>query len=126
MGSNKPSQPLLSTTVDLSNVFLDPMYVGFSSSTGEVVSSQYILGWSFSKIGKAQSLDYSKLPSLPRRKSKANGDLQIIIPVIVVIALLVTIFGGAFAYVVRRKTYEEIREDWEKEYSPQRFSFKDL
>ncbi|PPR85853.1 hypothetical protein GOBAR_AA34846 [Gossypium barbadense] len=126
MGSNKPSQLLLLTTVDLSNGLLDSMYVGFSSSTGEVVSSQYILGWSFSKIGKAQSLDYSKLPSLPRRKLKANGDLQIIIPVIVVIALLVTIFGGAFAYVVRRKTYEEIREDWEKEYSPQRFSFKDL
>lgn len=124
MGSNKPSQPLLSTTVDLSNDLLDTMYVGFSSSTGEVVSSHYILGWSFTKIGKAQSLDYSKLPSLPRRKSKANGDLQIIIPVIVVIALLVTAFGGA--YVVRRKTYEEIREDWENEYGPQRFSFKDL
>ncbi|KAG8495031.1 hypothetical protein CXB51_012703 [Gossypium anomalum] len=126
VGSNKPSQPLLSTTVDLSNVLLDSMYVHFSSSTSEVVSSQNILGWGFSKIGKVQSLDYSKPPSLPRRKPKVNGDLQIIIPVIVVIALLVTIFGGAFAYVVRRKTYEEIREDWEKKYSPQRFSFKDL
>ncbi|TYH16205.1 hypothetical protein ES288_A05G099500v1 [Gossypium darwinii] len=104
----------------------NPMQLWIDSRKWTMVSSQYILGWSFSKIGKAQSLDYSKLPSLPRRKLKANGDLQIIIPVIVVIALLVTIFGGAFAYVVRRKTYEEIREDWEKEYSPQRFSFKDL
>ncbi|TYI80603.1 hypothetical protein E1A91_D05G099600v1 [Gossypium mustelinum] len=104
----------------------NPMQLWIDSRKWTMVSSQYILGWSFSKIGKAQSLDYSKLPSLPRRKSKANGDLQIIIPVIVVIALLVTIFGGAFAYVVRRKTYVEIREDWEKEYSPQRFSFKDL
>ncbi|KAE8696667.1 putative L-type lectin-domain containing receptor kinase I.6 [Hibiscus syriacus] len=125
MRSNKPSRPLLSTSVDLSTVLLDSMYVGFSSSTGELTSSQYILGWSFNKTGKAQSLDYSKLPSLPNRsKSKSDSNLRIIIPLITVVALLVTIFGGA--YVTRRKKYEEIREEWEKEYGPQRFCFKDL
>ncbi|GMI92172.1 L-type lectin receptor kinase IV.2 [Hibiscus trionum] len=125
MRSNKPSRPLLSTSVDLSTVLLDSMYVGFSSSTGELTSSQYILGWSFSKTGKAQSLDYSKLPSLPQQsKSKSNSNIRIIIPLIAAVALLVTIFGGA--YVIRRKKYEEIREEWEKEYGPQRFSFKDL
>ncbi|XP_039052563.1 L-type lectin-domain containing receptor kinase SIT2-like [Hibiscus syriacus] len=123
--SNKPSRPLLSTSVDLSTVLLDSMYVGFSSSTGELTSSQYIMGWSFNKTGRAQSLDYSKLPSLPdRSKSKSNSNLQIIIPLIAVVALLVTIFGAAC--VTRRKRYEEIREEWEKEYGPQRFCFKDL
>ncbi|XP_021278283.1 L-type lectin-domain containing receptor kinase I.8-like [Herrania umbratica] len=125
VGSNKPTQPLLSTSIDLSTVLLDSMYVGFSSSTGELASDHYILGWSFSKIGKAQSLDYSKLPSLPpRRKPKSKEDLIIILPSVAVIAMLVAISGGA--YVIRRKKYEEIREDWEKEYGPQRFSYKDL
>ncbi|EOY33961.1 Concanavalin A-like lectin protein kinase family protein, putative [Theobroma cacao] len=125
VGSNKPSQPLLSTSIDLSTVLLDSMYVGFSSSTGELASDHYILGWSFRKFGKAQSLDYSKLPSLPpRRKPKSKADLIIILPSVAVIAMLVAISGGA--YVIRRKKYEEIREDWEKEYGPQRFSYKDL
>ncbi|XP_022730186.1 L-type lectin-domain containing receptor kinase I.8-like [Durio zibethinus] len=123
--SNKPSRPLLSRSIDLSTYLLDSMYVGFSSSTGELAGNHYILGWSFSKTGKAQSLDYSKLPSLPPpRNSKSKADLRIIVPSITVIALLVTISGGA--YVIRRKKYEEIREDWEKEYGPQRFSYKDL
>ena len=34
----KPRKPLLSTTIDLSLVLLDSMYVGFSSSTGSVSS----------------------------------------------------------------------------------------
>ncbi|XVF05467.1 hypothetical protein REPUB_Repub05bG0174600 [Reevesia pubescens] len=123
--SNKPSRPLLSTSIDLSTVLLDSMYVGFSSSTGELSSNHYILGWSFSKTGKAQSLDYSKLPSLPpRRKSKSKADLRIILPLITVIALLVIISGVSF--VIRRKKYEEVREEWEKEYGPLRFSYKDL
>ncbi|XP_058202006.1 L-type lectin-domain containing receptor kinase SIT2-like isoform X2 [Rhododendron vialii] len=32
---------------------------------------------------------------------------------------------GTF-YVLRRKKYEEIREEWEREYGPHRFSYKDL
>uniref|UniRef100_A0A2N9J4B3 Protein kinase domain-containing protein n=1 Tax=Fagus sylvatica TaxID=28930 RepID=A0A2N9J4B3_FAGSY len=30
------------------------------------------------------------------------------------------------AYVLRRKKFEEIREDWEREYGPQRFTYKNL
>ena len=30
----KPSRPLLSTSIDLSEIFLDTMYVGFSTATG--------------------------------------------------------------------------------------------
>ena len=66
----KPNQPLLSTHIDLSQYLLESMYVGFSASTG-VVSDHYILGWSFNRNGQAQSLDFSKLPLLPRqRKTK--------------------------------------------------------
>ncbi|KAI5576195.1 hypothetical protein POPTR_009G036100v4 [Populus trichocarpa] len=121
----KPTLPLLSTSLDLSSVMLDSMYVGFSASTGAVASSHYILGWSFNRGGQAQSLDVSKLPSLPpQRKSRKKPYLRILVPTITAIILLVA-FSGA-AYIIRRKKYEELREDWEQEYGPQRFSYKDL
>ncbi|KAG6762193.1 hypothetical protein POTOM_032684 [Populus tomentosa] len=121
----KPTLPLLSTPLDLSSVMLDSMYVGFSSSTGAVASSHYILGWSFNRGGQAQSLDVSKLPSLPpQRKSRKKPYLRILVPAITAIIFLVAISGAA--YIIKRKKYEELREDWEQEYGPQRFSYKDL
>ncbi|KAJ6408967.1 hypothetical protein OIU84_008630 [Salix udensis] len=121
----KPTLPLLSTSLDLSSVMLDSMYVGFSSSTGAVASSHYILGWSFNRSGQAQSLDVSKLPSLPpQRKPGRKPYLRIAVPAIAAIILLLAISGAAC--IIRRKTYEELREDWEQEYGPQRFSYKDL
>ncbi|KAJ6408968.1 hypothetical protein OIU84_008631 [Salix udensis] len=123
--STKPTLPLLSTSLNLSSVMVDSMYVGFSSSTGAVASSHYILGWSFNRSGQAQSLDVSKLPSLPpQRKPGRKPYLRIAVPAIAAIILLLAISGAA--YIIRRKTYEELREDWEQEYGPQRFSYKDL
>ncbi|KAI5576192.1 hypothetical protein BDE02_09G028200 [Populus trichocarpa] len=121
----KPTLPLLSTPLDLSSVMLDSMYVGFSASTGAVASSHYILGWSFNRGGQAQSLDVSKLPTLPtRRKSRKKPHLRIVVPTITAIILLVAISGDVC--IIRRKKYEELREDWEQDYGPQRFSYKDL
>jgi len=42
--SDKPTQPLLSLTRDLSPILNNRMYLGFSSSTGLIVASHYILG----------------------------------------------------------------------------------
>jgi len=121
----KPTLPLLSTSLDLSSVMLDSMYVGFSASTGAVASSHYILGWSFNRGGQAQSLDVSKLPTLPtQRKSRKKPHVRIVVPTITAIILLVAISGDVC--IIRRKKYEELREDWEQEYGPQRFSYKDL
>nr|POF07752.1 l-type lectin-domain containing receptor kinase iv.1 [Quercus suber] len=103
-----------------SQYLLESMYVGFSSATGTLVASDhYVLGWSFNKSGQAQSLDVSKLPPLPQqRKTKEIPRLMIIVLVIAVILVLITITGAA--YIIRRKKYEEIREDWEREYGPHR------
>ncbi|XP_050290625.1 L-type lectin-domain containing receptor kinase IV.1-like [Quercus robur] len=124
-GITKPNRPLLSTRIDLSQYLLECMYVGFSAATGAVASDQYILGWSFNKSGQAQGLDVSKLPSLPRRrKAKKISGLMIMVLLIAVALVLITITGTA--YNSRRKKFEEIREDWEKEYGPQRFTYKNL
>ncbi|KAB1225888.1 L-type lectin-domain containing receptor kinase V.5 [Morella rubra] len=47
-----------------------------------------------------------------------------IISLIAAAVMLVTLIGAA--YIIRRKKYEEIREDWEMEYGPHRFSYKNL
>ncbi|XP_048226333.1 L-type lectin-domain containing receptor kinase SIT2-like [Ricinus communis] len=120
----KPEKPLISKNLDLSLLFLDSMYVGFSASTGSVASHHYILGWSFNRSGQAQTLDPSELPKLPQTtKSKGKVDLRIVLPLVAVVVLVVTI--SATIYVMRKK-YEEIREDWEQQYGPQRFRYKDL
>ncbi|KAK4606572.1 hypothetical protein RGQ29_000700 [Quercus rubra] len=122
----KPNWPLMSKHIDLSLYLLESMYVGFSATTGtRAPSDHYILGWSFNKSGQAQSLDVSKLPSLPRqRKTKEIPRLMIMVFLIAVTLVLITITG--VAYIIRRKKYEEIREDWEREYGPHRFIYKNL
>ncbi|XP_059430952.1 probable L-type lectin-domain containing receptor kinase I.6 [Corylus avellana] len=122
---SKPDRPLLSTPIDLSQILLESMYVGFSASTGGVSSYQYILGWSFNRSGSAQSLDVLSLPQIPRqRKMKAKPEPMILAFLIAVAVFLITVLGAA--YIWRRKKYEEIREDWEEEYGPHRFSYKNL
>ncbi|GAU37920.1 hypothetical protein TSUD_163570 [Trifolium subterraneum] len=61
----KPKQPLLSLNKDLSSILENTMYVGFSSSTGSILTSHYVLGWSFKVNGQAQNLKISELPKLP-------------------------------------------------------------
>lgn len=124
----KPQFPLLSSTVNLSSVLLDKMFVGFSSSTGAATGRHYILGWSFSLNGKAQELDASKLPSLSTsdidaRKAPHISTVMLSIAAAVVLAVIIIYFMLVFH---RRKKSAEIHEDWEVEFGPHRFSFKDL
>lgn len=121
----KPSKPLLSTPINLSLVFLDSMYVGFSAGTGSVASGHYILGWSFSRSGEAQNLDISKLPSPPKQRKLTRKPNLALVILLIIIAINIIIFGGGYM-IWRRKKYAEIREDWEREYGPQRFSYKEL
>ncbi|CAD5335323.1 unnamed protein product [Arabidopsis thaliana] len=65
--SIKPRKPLLSRSINISEIFNGTMFVGFSGSTGTVKSDQYILGWSFKKGGQAESLDISKILDPPNR-----------------------------------------------------------
>ncbi|XP_028124961.1 L-type lectin-domain containing receptor kinase IV.2-like [Camellia sinensis] len=124
--SPKPNRPLLSTSIDLSPILLDSMYVGFSSSTGEAATNHYILGWSFNKSGTSKSIEISKLPSLPQqRKSRGKPGIAIIVSLVSLsIMLIFTII--VIVCRVRRKKYEDIQEDWEQEYGTQRFSYKVL
>lgn len=121
----RPSKSLLSKHFNLSSILLDSMYVGFSSSTGLVSNYHYLLGWSWNQSGQAQGLDPSKLPSLPRiRNQRQRLSLTFLVLLVLVVVLLLVIAGAAWS--ISRKKYEEFYEPWEKEYAPDRFSYKDL
>ncbi|RZC75917.1 hypothetical protein C5167_000080 [Papaver somniferum] len=111
---SKPNVPLLSLSRDLSNLFLSSsMYVGFSASTQTVLTSHYILGWSFTIDGKARPLNLSDLPQLPQplqqppeppqpKKKKKMNLLLIVVPIIIVLTVLALLISICVYYKRRR------------------------
>ncbi|KAG2631435.1 hypothetical protein PVAP13_2NG031300 [Panicum virgatum] len=122
----KPSRPLLSTAYDLSTVLTDVACVGFSSATGSFNSRHYVLGWSFAMDGPAPAIDISKLPRLPRFGPKHRAKLAEIVPPVATAGFILAVGAIAVLLVRRRLRYTELREDWEVEFGPHRFSYKDL
>ncbi|KAJ8767769.1 hypothetical protein K2173_020709 [Erythroxylum novogranatense] len=123
---DKPIRPLLSLDYDLSPILSDTSYIGFSSATGSVETSHCILGWSFKMNGQAQALEISQFPKLPRMgPKKASKLLTIGVPVISVILVIVAASGIVYFIRRKRKFAEEV-DDWEIDYGPHRFRYKDL
>ncbi|CAI0468697.1 unnamed protein product [Linum tenue] len=133
-GANRPRRPLLNVSVDLSEVFEDEMYVGFTASTGQLVQSHKILGWSFSNsnFSLSEGLVTTGLPSfvLP---SDSNLQSKGFIAGVTAGSLVLVISGVLIALFLirrrRRKTGEnkdEEMEDWELEYWPHRMAYQEI
>ncbi|CAO2146352.1 unnamed protein product [Urochloa humidicola] len=123
----KPSRPLLSATYDLSTVLSNSTsYIGFSTVATPINTRQYVMGWSFGLNKPAPPLDVSKLPKLPIYGPKDQSKLlEIVLPIAT--ATLILSIGTLVILIVRRRMkYAEVREDWESEFGPHRFSYKDL
>ncbi|KAI3975231.1 hypothetical protein MKX01_010498 [Papaver californicum] len=134
----KPHTPLLFYNHDLSDIFLNSMYVGFSSSSSFVRTSHYILGWSFMiNNGTALPINISRLPELPEnpshfpakeQKSKRANFLGVGLPII--IPVLALTFTASILFVlqkfIRNCKLADVVEDWELNYGRLRFSYKDL
>ncbi|WOG92568.1 hypothetical protein DCAR_0311841 [Daucus carota subsp. sativus] len=127
LDKGKPKKPLLSLDYDLDPVVNEEMYVGFSCATGSrLITSHYVLGWSFMVNGMARELDLLKLPKLPRIGPKKKSKfLTVGLPWILVTMVLI-ITSGMFFYIRRKKKFAEVLEDWELEYGPHRFKYKEL
>ncbi|KAI4302401.1 hypothetical protein MLD38_038150 [Melastoma candidum] len=121
--SSKPSLPILSFTVDLSPVFDDLMYVGFSASTGLLASYHYLLGWSFSTIREAQSLSLSSLPSLPGLK---HHNLPLIIGVSALAVMLLVGITVTTVHITLKIKNADVIEAWEHDVGPHRFCYGEL
>lgn len=122
----KPNRPLVSAIYNLSTVLTDTSYIGFSSSTGVINSRYCLLGWSFSMSNTTPEIDITKLPKLPRVGSRSPSKvLTIILPTAIASFIFVT--GITIILLARRKlANNELQEDWEVEFGPHRFTYKDL
>ncbi|KAK3118576.1 hypothetical protein QOZ80_9BG0701810 [Eleusine coracana subsp. coracana] len=123
---SRPTKPLFTATYNLTSVITDVAYIGFSSATGTIDTRHYVLGWSFNMNGRAATIDIDKLPKLPRIGPKARSKvLEIVLPVTT--AVFVLTVGIVILLLIRRHIrYIELREAWEVEFGPHRFSYKDL
>ncbi|PRQ37576.1 putative protein kinase RLK-Pelle-L-LEC family [Rosa chinensis] len=122
--SSKPKTPLISFHVDLSLIFEEFMYVGFSASTGLITSSHYILGWSFKIDGQPQPLHLASLPKIPIPR-KDHSALKIGVSVAAVILALSVISISIYIFIRKLKNAEPI-ESWELELGPHRYSYQEL
>ncbi|KAE8797677.1 L-type lectin-domain containing receptor kinase IV.1-like [Hordeum vulgare] len=123
----KPTRPLVSARHDLSKVLTDVAYVGFSAATGGTLRSRhYVLGWSFGLNRPAPAIDISKLPRLPRVGSNDRSRALTIALPIATATFLLAGAAAIFVLVRRHRRYAELLEEWEVEFGPHRFSYKDL
>ncbi|KAL5973422.1 hypothetical protein ACLOJK_030072 [Asimina triloba] len=124
---DKPNHPLLSFHQDLSSLIFDTMYVAISASTGGLSGSHYVLGWTFAVGNASQPLDPSRLPPVPRkRRSSDNHGWKIGWSIAAAAVVLTAVYVARRVTRRRENEYEELHEDWEQEYGPHRFSYKDL
>ena len=112
--------------VDLSPIFKESMFVGFSGSTGlSSSSSYYVLGWSFNINGGAKNLNLDKLPKHPTVNGSKKNHTSLIVGVsicaLVVISRIILIF-----YNVRKLKKVGVVEAWELDIGPHRFSNEEL
>ncbi|KAK4858725.1 hypothetical protein QYF36_021065 [Acer negundo] len=131
-GTRRPKRNLLSVSLNLSGVFEDEMYVGFTASTGQLVESHKILAWSFSSSNFSLSeklittgLPSFVLPNIPFFKSESFiAGTKVGGFIIVVVSVLFSLF---LIKRSRRKARERAEmEDWELEYWPHRITYQEI
>jgi hypothetical protein len=122
----RPMKPLFRVTYNLTEVLTDVAFIGFSSATGTINVRHCVLGWSFSMNGPAPAIDIARLPKLPRMGPKPPSKvLDIVLPITTSAFVLIV---GTIVFLLIRKhmRYAELRDDWEVEFGPHRFTYKDL
>ncbi|XP_057847606.2 L-type lectin-domain containing receptor kinase SIT2 [Cryptomeria japonica] len=125
-GSHRPEKPLINAkNLSLSNIFQEEIYVGFSAATGTLVEEHYILAWSFATNRNAPFLNTSNLSSFIHRKSKSSNS-RLIAGIITACVVLLLVVVAASLVRLKRNKYREVIEEWEMEYWPHRFKYKDL
>ncbi|KAK4858690.1 hypothetical protein QYF36_020529 [Acer negundo] len=131
-GTRKPKRNLLSVSLNLSGVFEDEMYVGFTASTGQLVESHKILAWSFSnsKFSLSEKLITAGLPSFVLLKTPFFKSKFFIAGTTVggfIIVVVCVLFSLFLIKRSRRKARERAEmEDWELEYWPHRITYQEI
>lgn len=130
VGKPRPSVPLLTFTQDVSSYMYEYMYVGFSSFAETSSTSHYLLAWNFKMKGEAEDIEVSRLPKLPigtegnGRYRKLKKILAVVLSLSAATFVLVLVFGAIL--VSRKRRPREVLEDWEVQYGPHKFTYKEL
>ncbi|KAK8664731.1 hypothetical protein V6N13_084509 [Hibiscus sabdariffa] len=118
IGIERPKHPLMNVPLNLSDVFEDEMYVGFTSSTGRLVQSHRVLAWSFSNSNfrVSERLITAGLPSFAIPESPFYKHRSFISGVTVggfFILALIAMFSLLLIKRERRRARERAAmEDW--------------
>lgn len=132
VGMKKPTRCLICVPLNLSDVFEDEMYVGFTAGTGALTQSHKILSWSFSNsnFSLSDGLITDGLPSFVLPGEPIYKSTGFIIGLTLGI-LVIVITSGFFGFIwIKRKRRlakeKEDMEDWELEYWPHRIPFQEV
>ncbi|KAK9152773.1 hypothetical protein Sjap_000253 [Stephania japonica] len=137
-GAPRPNRGLIELGFDLSSVLLDEMYVGFGASTGQLVETHRILGWSFSNSNPrfSESLVSWNLPSFLVKDTSVFQSKWFVVGIVLggfvffLCSCGVVVRVCMFCFINRnRRTQNGIREDleeWELEYWPHRIGFREI
>ncbi|KAF5181359.1 L-type lectin-domain containing receptor kinase VII.1 [Thalictrum thalictroides] len=132
VGVSRPRKPLINVSINLSNVFLDEMYVGFTAATGRLVESHRILAWSFSNsnVNVGELLNTSHLPSfVPRGESIFHSKGFVAGMVVAIFCVLCLSIWISVILVKEKQRKRKLRaemEEWELEYWPHRMNYQDM
>ncbi|XP_045817027.1 L-type lectin-domain containing receptor kinase VII.1 [Trifolium pratense] len=132
LGMKKPIRPLLNVSLNLSDVFEDEMFVGFTSSTGQLVESHKILAWSFSNTNFSLSdeLITIGLPSFVLPKDSIFKSKGFVAGFSVLVFFIVCVLVLLVLFLIQKKRKREKKrsemEDWELEYWPHRMSYEEI
>lgn len=132
VGMKRPIRPLLNVSLNLSQVFEDEMFVGFTSATGQLVESHKILGWSFSNknFSLSDELVTTGLPSFVLPKDTIFKSKGFVAGFTVGVFLVVCVLVLLGLFLIQRKRRRERKrqemEDWELEYWPHRMAYEEI
>lgn len=136
----KPLRPLISVQMDLSNVFLDEMYIGFCAATGLLVERHRILAWSFSNsnFSASDGLITTDLPNFLEQanaKSRKGLTFGFIMAAIALLSSSVVAAGLWMKSTHRKRKRKRVMEEeetedrieeWELEYWPHRIGYQEI
>lgn len=132
VGMRRPARPLINAFVNLSDVLLDEMYVGFCAATGQLVESHRILSWAFSNsnFSIGDGLITTNLPSFVPAEGSVFRSRGFIAGISVgCVCLFVCVLVIYFVLVRRRRRGKRgvaELEDWELEYWPHRIDYQEI
>lgn len=131
-GERRPNRPLISIPLNLSSIFEDEMFVGFTAATGQLVQTHNILAWSFSNSNASlyKDLISTGLPSFVIPKDPIYKSRGFIAGMTVGLFIFIVLVSVLSLFVVKRKRRiakeRDEMEEWELEYWPHKIPYHEI